>query len=57
MDLWLWKLNPFDKIPSLSGTWIEMGNNPHFELLRLELMQIDQTWTSISISVEALSTK
>ncbi|TRU34682.1 MAG: hypothetical protein EWV50_18100 [Microcystis aeruginosa Ma_MB_F_20061100_S20] len=51
-DRWLWKLNPFDKIPSLSGTWIGMGNNPHFELLRLELMQIDQTWTSISISVE-----
>jgi hypothetical protein len=51
-DRLLWKLNPLDKIPSLSGTWIGMANNPYFKPLRLELMQIDQTWTRISISVE-----
>ena len=51
-DRLLWKLNRFDKIPNLSGTWIGMANNPNFKELRLELMQIDQTWTRISISVE-----
>jgi hypothetical protein len=51
-DQLLWKLNSLDKIPNLSGTWIGMANNPYVKPLRLELMQIDQTWTRISISVE-----
>ena len=29
-----------------------MATNPYFEPLRLELMQIDQTWTKVSISLE-----
>ena len=51
-DRLLWTLNPFDKIPNLSGTWVGMATNPYFEPLRLELMQIDQTWTKVSISLE-----
>ncbi|MFO0138157.1 MAG: hypothetical protein ACK535_09085 [Cyanobacteriota bacterium] len=51
-DQLLWKLSPFAKIPSLSGTWIGMASNPYSKLLRLELTQIDQTWTKISITVE-----
>lgn len=51
-DRLLWKLNPFDKIPNLSGTWLGMANNPYMKPLRLELMQIDQTWMRIGISVE-----
>ncbi|MFN7894594.1 MAG: hypothetical protein ACK5Q6_00310 [Cyanobacteriota bacterium] len=51
-DQLLWKLSPFAKIPSLSGTWIGMANNPYFKPLHLELTQIDQTWTKISITVE-----
>ena len=51
-DQLLWKLSTFAKIPSLSGTWIGMANNPYFKPLRLELTQIDQAWTRISIIVE-----
>jgi|688.fasta_scaffold467064_1 hypothetical protein len=48
----LWKINPFDKVPNLSGTWIGMGSNPYFEPLRLELMKIKQHWAEISIAVK-----
>lgn len=51
-DQFIWKVNPFDKIPDLSGTWIGIASNPYFEPLRLELMQIEQHWTKICITVE-----
>ena len=51
-DRFLWKLNPFDKIPDLSGTWLGMASNPYFESIRLELMQVEQHWTRICITVE-----
>jgi SMODS-associating 2TM, beta-strand rich effector domain len=51
-DRFLWKLNPFDKIPDLSGTWLGMASNPYFEPIRLELMQVEQHWTLICITVE-----
>jgi hypothetical protein len=51
-DKLLWKLNSLDKIPNLSGTWVGIATNLYFEPLRLELMQIDQTWTRVSISLE-----
>jgi hypothetical protein len=49
----IWKINPFDKVPNLSGTWIGMGHN-HLgvEPIRLELMQIEQNWQEILINVE-----
>ena len=51
-DRFLWKLNPFDKIPDLSGTWLGVANNPYFKSIRLELMQVKQHWTRICITVE-----
>ena len=51
-DRFLWKLNPFDKIPDLSGTWLGVANNPYFKSIRLELMQVEQHWTRICITVE-----
>lgn len=51
-DKFIWKFNPFDKIPDLSGTWIGIANNPYFEPLRLELMQVEQNWTKICITVK-----
>jgi hypothetical protein len=49
----IWKINRLDKVPNLSGTWIGMGNN-HLgvEPIRLELMQIEQNWQQILITVE-----
>jgi hypothetical protein len=51
-DQFTWKINRFDKIPNLSGTWIGLGSNPYFEPLRLELMQIKQHWSKICITVK-----
>jgi SMODS-associating 2TM, beta-strand rich effector domain len=51
-DQFIWKINRFDKVPDLSGTWMGMGSNPYFEPLRLELMQIEQHWSKICITVE-----
>jgi len=51
-DRFLWKVNLLDKIPNLSGTWIGIASNPYFEPLRLELMQIEQYWTGICITIE-----
>jgi hypothetical protein len=49
----IWKINRFDKVPNLSGTWIGMAQN-HLgvERLRLELMKIEQDWHEILITVE-----
>jgi hypothetical protein len=51
-DQFIWKINPLDKIPNLSGTWIGMGSNPYFEYPRLELMRIKQHWSTIFMTVE-----
>lgn len=51
-DQFVWKLNPFNKTPNLSGTWVGFARNSHFNPLRLELMQIKQTWTKIGIKVD-----
>jgi hypothetical protein len=51
-DQFIWKINRFDKVPNLSGTWIGMGDNPSVEHLRLELMQIEQNWSKIFITVK-----
>jgi hypothetical protein len=51
-DQFIWKINWFDKVPDLSGTWIGMASNPYFEPLRLELMQIEQHWSKICITVQ-----
>jgi len=48
----IWKINRFDKVPILSGTWMGMGSNPYFEHPRLELMKIEQSWHEILIKVE-----
>jgi len=49
----IWKINPFDKVPNLSGTWIGMAHN-HLgvESIRLELMKIEQDWQQILITVD-----
>jgi hypothetical protein len=52
-DKFIWKINRFDKVPTLSGTWIGIGHNhPGVEPLRLELMKIEQNWQQILITVE-----
>jgi hypothetical protein len=55
-DRFLWKYNPFDQIPDLSGTWLGLASNPYFDALRLELMQVEQHWTRIGITVEVYET-
>jgi hypothetical protein len=51
-DKFIWKINPLETVPDLSGTWIGMGSNPYFEHPRLELMRIKQHWSTILITVE-----
>lgn len=49
----IWKINRLDKVPNLSGTWIGMAHNHlRVESIRLELMQIEQDWQQILITVE-----
>lgn len=56
-EQFIWKINPFEKVPNLSGTWIGMGDNPNIEHLRLELMRIEQNWHEILITVEVYEGK
>lgn len=51
-DQFIWKINRFDRVPNLSGTWLGLASNPYFEPLRLELMEIEQHWAKICITVE-----
>lgn len=56
-DQFIWKVNRFDKVPDLSGTWLGLASNPYFEPLRLELMQIEQHWAKVCIAVEVYEEK
>jgi hypothetical protein len=51
-DRFLWKLSVLDRVPNLSGTWVGMASNPYFPPARLEVMQIDQTWTGLRVTVD-----